>query len=46
MVDIDEKGGIQVFLRDLLDAGLLNGNIDLHRDVFIRADTGSKSSKA
>ena len=26
MVDIDEKGGIQVFVRDLLDAGLLNGN--------------------
>ena len=26
MVDIDEKGGIQVFVRDLLDAGLLNGD--------------------
>jgi dihydroxy-acid dehydratase len=26
MVDIDEKGGIQVFVKDLLDAGLLNGN--------------------
>ena len=26
MVDIDRKGGIQVFVRDLLDAGLLNGN--------------------
>ena len=26
MVDIDEKVGIQVFVRDLLDAGLLNGN--------------------
>jgi len=26
MVDIDEKGGIQVIVRDLLDAGLLNGN--------------------
>ena len=26
MVDIDEKGGVQVFVRDLLDAGLLNGN--------------------
>ena len=26
MVDIDEKGGVQVFVRDLLDSGLLNGN--------------------
>jgi dihydroxy-acid dehydratase len=26
MVDIDEKGGIQVFVKDLLDSGLLNGN--------------------
>ena len=26
MVDIDEKGGVQVFVKDLLDAGLLNGN--------------------
>lgn len=25
MVDIDEKGGIQVIVRELLDAGLLNG---------------------
>ena len=25
MVDIDEKGGIQVFVKELLDAGLLNG---------------------
>lgn len=25
MVDIDEKGGVQVIIRDLLDAGLLNG---------------------
>ena len=27
MVDIDAKGGIQVFVKDLLDAGLLNGNV-------------------
>ena len=26
MVDIDEKGGVQVFVKDLLDAGLLNGD--------------------
>ena len=26
MVDIDEKGGIQVFVKDLLEAGLLNGD--------------------
>ena len=25
MVDIDEKGGVQVFVKDLLDSGLLNG---------------------
>ncbi|MEK9553787.1 MAG: dihydroxy-acid dehydratase, partial [Alphaproteobacteria bacterium] len=27
MVDIDAKGGIQVFVKDLLDAGLLNGDV-------------------
>ncbi len=27
MVDIDEKGGIQVFVRDLLESGLINGNV-------------------
>ena len=27
MVDIDEKGGIQVIVRELLDAGLLNGEM-------------------
>ncbi len=27
MVDIDEKGGIQVFVRDLLEAGLINGDV-------------------
>ena len=27
MVDIDARGGIQVFVKDLLDAGLLNGNV-------------------
>ena len=26
MVDIDEKGGVQVIVKELLDAGLLNGN--------------------
>ena len=26
MVDIDNEGGVQVFIRDLLDSGLLNGN--------------------
>lgn len=26
MVDIDAKGGVQVFVRDLLEAGLLNGD--------------------
>ena len=26
MVDIDAKGGVQVFVKDLLDAGLLNGD--------------------
>jgi len=26
MVDIDAKGGVQVFVKDLLDSGLLNGN--------------------
>ena len=26
MVDIDTKGGVQVFVKDLLDSGLLNGN--------------------
>ena len=26
MVDIDNEGGIQVFIKDLLDSGLLNGN--------------------
>ena len=26
MVDIDEKGGVQVFVKDLLESGLLNGN--------------------
>ena len=26
MVDIDKKGGIEVIVKDLLDAGLLNGN--------------------
>ncbi len=26
MVDIDSKGGIQVIVKDLMDAGLLNGN--------------------
>ena len=26
MVDIDEKGGIQVIIKNLLDSGLLNGN--------------------
>ena len=25
MVDIDAKGGIQVIVKDLLDAGMLNG---------------------
>ena len=27
MVDIDAKGGIQVFVKDLLDTGLLNGDV-------------------
>ena len=27
MVDIDAKGGVQVFVKDLLDAGLLNGDV-------------------
>ena len=27
MVDIDEQGGIQVIVKDLLDAGLLNGEV-------------------
>lgn len=27
MVDIDEKGGIQVFVRDLLESGLIDGNV-------------------
>ena len=27
MVDIDEKGGIQVFVKDLLEAGLINGDV-------------------
>lgn len=27
MVDIDEMGGVQVFVRDLLDAGLINGDV-------------------
>ena len=27
MVDIDEKGGIQVIVKDLLEAGLLNGEV-------------------
>ena len=27
MVDIDKKGGIQVIVKDLLDAGLLNGDV-------------------
>ena len=27
MVDIDEKGGVQVFVRDLLNAGLINGDV-------------------
>ncbi len=27
MVDIDDKGGIQVFVKDLLDAGLLKGDV-------------------
>ena len=27
MVDIDAKGGIQVFVKDLLEAGLLNGDV-------------------
>ena len=27
MVDIDAKGGIQVFVKDLMDAGLLNGDV-------------------
>ena len=26
MVDIDQRGGVQVFIKDLLDSGLLNGN--------------------
>ena len=26
MVDIDNQGGVQVFIKDLLDSGLLNGN--------------------
>src|SRR6056300_374708 len=26
MVDIDQRGGVQVFIKDLLEAGLLNGN--------------------
>ena len=26
MVDIDNEGGVQVFIKDLLDSGLLNGN--------------------
>ena len=26
MVDIDEKGGIQVIVKELLEAGLLNGD--------------------
>jgi len=26
MVDIDNEGGVQVFIKDLLEAGLLNGN--------------------
>ena len=26
MVDIDEKGGVQVIVKDLLEAGLLNGD--------------------
>lgn len=27
MVDIDAKGGVQVFVKDLMDAGLLNGDV-------------------
>ena len=27
MVDIDSKGGVQVFVKDLLDAGLINGDL-------------------
>ena len=27
MIDIDEVGGVQVIVRELLDAGLLNGNV-------------------
>ena len=27
MVDIDSKGGVQVFVKDLLDAGLIDGNL-------------------
>ena len=27
MVDIDAKGGVQVFVKDLLDAGLINGDL-------------------
>ena len=27
MVDIDEKGGVQVIVKALLDAGLLNGEV-------------------
>ncbi len=28
MVDIDEKGGVQVIVKELMDAGLLNGDTD------------------
>ncbi len=27
MVDVDAKGGVQVFIKDLLEAGLINGNL-------------------
>ena len=27
MVDIDSNGGVQVFVKDLLDAGLINGDL-------------------
>ena len=39
MVDIDDKGGIQVFVKDLLDAGLLKDDSSyLYRREFREAN--------
>jgi dihydroxyacid dehydratase/phosphogluconate dehydratase len=42
MVDIDDVGGVQVIVRELLEAGLLNG--DVLRPVRVKPSHGRSSA--